>query len=328
MPTTPDRVMRRFAMLGKLEAAYGVRETVFDTFDALLLSGQPKITFSADNVDRDLVTPWLGASHQIKGTSRAECEFATELVGGGTSGAAPEWGKWLRCCGFGETIVNTGASKRVVYAPANDNFEGMTQRFNRDGVRYTATGARGNFKIDLSASKLPMLNFNTLAFDALPVAEAMPAIDLSRFLTPAAVNTENSGSLHLGGTLENGRSLLGGTSWPNMGIAWDMGNKLSHAKLIDGDHIRIADRRVTGKLTASLSAAQEIALWTAIDNISEISIGFTHGLTAGKQITVWAPRVQRSNMQQVDVDGALLISMDLTALPGPTGAAEIQIIAW
>ena len=326
--TTPDRVMRRFALLGKLEAAYGTEETVFDEYDALLLSGQPNIRFESDNVDRDLILPWLGASEQIKGTSRALIEAQTELVGSGTAGIAPAWGKWLRCCGFAETIVNTGLHRRAVYTPANDSFEGMTQRFNRDGVRYTCKGGRGNAKFDMAASKIPMLALNTMAFDNKPIAAGMPAIDLSDYIDPQAVNTENSGLMRLGCTLDNGRGLVGGTGFANMGISWDMGNKLSHAKLVEGEHIRISDRKVTGKMTLNLTAAEEVALWSDIENLTTTSIGFKHGVAEGKRITLYADRVQRTNMQQTEVDGALLITCDLIALPGRSGAAEIQVIAW
>jgi hypothetical protein len=323
-----DRAYNRYALLGRIEAAYGTPETLFDTYDGLLCVDVPQISMESDNVARNLALPWMGNSEEIPGTRRARIKAKTEMVGSGTAGTVPAWGKWLRACGFSETIVSTGLYMCTTYKPKSDTFEGMTVRFNRSGVRYIMTGARGGAKFNLDAFSIPTIDLEYLGFDVAPIAESIPALDLSKFLTPQMVNTENSGSLIIGGFLANGTAVSGGTVLPCKGIMWDMQTKLVHRKLIDGEHIAITDHPVTGKVTINLSTADEVQWWSDVRNIKVASLGFVHGTVAGKRMTVWAPRVQFSNPQQVDDDGSLLISYDLRALPGLTGAPELQVIAW
>ncbi|MGV8987651.1 MAG: hypothetical protein ACOH2H_15375 [Cypionkella sp.] len=323
-----DRAYNRYALIGRLEAAYGTAEATFDEFDGLLCVDVPVITFENDNVPRNLALPWMGNSEEIAGTKRARIKCKTELVGSGTAGTEPAWGKWLRACGFSETILNTGLYPCVTYKPKSDTFEGMTSRFNRSGVRYTMTGSRGTAKFKLDAFAIPTIDLEYLGFDVQPVAAGIPGINLSKFIDPQVVNTENSGSLMIGGTLVNGRAVNSGTILPCKGLMWDMQGKLAHRKLIDGEHIAITDHPFSGKVTINLSTADEVQWWSDVRNLKVSTLGFTHGTADGRRITVWAPRVQFSNPQQVNDDGSLLLSFDLRALPGQAGQPEMQVIAW
>lgn len=318
-----ERYTRRSAVLVKPEAVYGVAETVFAATDAILLTAPPQFLIEPDNVPRNLALPWMGNSEELPATRRAKLNFKVEMVGSGTAGTAPAWGKLLRGCGFAETVV---AGNRVEYAPINASMEGLSFRFYRDGVRYLARGGRGTVKFDLSAYAVPTMDFEFWAFDVQAISSAVPAIDLSNFQTPQVVTTDNSGDIQLGATLTAG-AIAGGTSLASKGISWDIGNKLAHRKLLAGEKIAITDRAVSGQMSVDLSDTDEITWRTDINSAAVTSLGFQHGSTAGKRIGVFAPRVQRTNPQAIDDDGAILISADLRALPGNTGAPELTIIA-
>lgn len=318
-----ERYTRRSALLAKIEAVPGVQEADFLPTDAVLLAGPPEFTIEPDNVPRNLVLPWMGNSEELPATRRAKLKFKVELVGSGAPGTPPPWGKFLRGCGYAEVITE---DERVAYSTINTGFEALSFRFFRDGVRYIAKGGRGMAKLDLSAYAVPMAEFEFWAFDTQAVAAGIPAIDVSDYLTPEVVTDANSGEIRLGATL-TGSTLSAGAVLSSRGITWDFGNKLSHQKLLGGEKISITDRSVSGQMAVELTPEQEIAWRTEINGAGTSSLSFTHGSAAGKRVTVWAPRVQRTNPQAIDYEGNILIQTDLRALPGTTGAPELQIIA-
>jgi peptide/nickel transport system substrate-binding protein len=53
----------------------------------------------ANNVNRDLVRNYFGASEQLVGIAYIEAEFTVELQGSGTAATAPAWGALLRAAG-------------------------------------------------------------------------------------------------------------------------------------------------------------------------------------------------------------------------------------
>lgn len=319
----PNRFTRRSAILAKLEAVAGVAETSFAGTDAILLVEPPKFQIEPDNVPRNLVLPWMGGSEELPASRRAKISFKVELAGSGAAGTPPVWGKLLRACGFAEVVT---AGQRVEYTLVNTGFEALTFRFFRDGVRYVAKGGRGMPKLDLSAYGIPTLEFEFWAFDTTALEFTIPAIDVSASLAPEVVSDANSGEIRLEATLASG-NISGGTVLPSRGINWDIGNKLSHQKLLGGENISITDRAVTGQMAVDLTAAQEITWRTDINAAALTSLGFQHGSAAGKKVGVFAPRVQRTNPQAIDYEGNVLIQADLRALAGNTGAPELTIIA-
>ena len=324
MPAT-DRPTRLYGLQGRLETSYGTPETAFDQFDVLLCQDRPDIQFEFDAIERNLALPWMGNSPQIPATRRARVKMTTELVGSGVADTPPAWGKWLRACGFTETIV---AGTCVKYTLLNSGMEGMTLRFYKSGVRYISTGARGNVGLTPDAYGIPMLNFEFLGFNTLADETALPSLNLSKFQIPQAVNTENSGSFIMGGTLNASGSVTGGTAIPMKSLSWDLGNKLAHRKLVDGEKISISDRNVKGRAVVDLTATQEVTWRNEIAAITTGAMSFTHGATAGKRVTVHAPFAQRENPQAVEDDGFLLMGVDLRAMPSNTGAPELTIVSW
>jgi len=322
-----DRYTRRTGVLCKVEAVYGVAETVFTAADGLLFVEPPQFLIEADNVARNLVTPWMGNSEELPATRRAKLNFKVELAGAGVAGTPPAWGKLLRGCGFAEAIVPAPAPVPYVrYTPVNDGFESLTFRFFRDGVRYLAKGGRGTVKLDLNAYGIPTLDFEFWAFDTQAITSVVPAIDLSAFIQPQVVSDANSGNIWVGASETDG-VVTGGAALASKGISWDIGNNLSHRKILGGERIAITDRAVSGKMAVDQSAADEIAWRDTINANTLAAMSFTHGTGAGSLIVVHAARVQRTNPQAIDDGGNVLIQTDLRALPGPGGATEIAIVA-
>lgn len=324
-----ERASRLTAVLGILEGTYGVGATTWAGTDAVLCVAPPTIEFEQENVDRNLVLPWMGASEQIPGRSRARVKFKTELVGSGTRGTPPAWGRWLRACGFSETIIPTGPNACVKYTLLNEGMESLAMRYVKAGVRYSSKGARGNVSLSLNGYGIPTLDFEMMGFANAPLEGGFPAIDLSAYVEPQVVNTENSGSFTLNGTLSGvAGEVTGGTRVPFSQLSWNIGSKLVHRSVVDAERIAISDRMVAGKAVVDLEADQEVNWWGDVMAVTKKSVAFRHGNTAGRNITVFADRVQRLNPSHVDDQGFLMQGYDLKALPGMTGAPELTIIAW
>lgn len=320
-----QRASRLTAVVGMLESAYGVLQTGFTASDAVLCVEPPTIDFEQENVARNLVLPWMGASEEIPGRSRARLKFKTELVGSGAAGTPPAWGRWLRACGFTETIV---AGICVKYTLLNEGMDSISMRFHKAGARYTSQGARGNVALKLDGYGIPQLEFEMMGYNNTPVAASQPSIDLSAYVDPQVVNTANSGSFLMDPTLAASGALTGGTVIPFSSLTWNLNNKLVHRSVVDAESIAIADRAVTGKTVVALEAAAEVTWWSEVMAVTNRGFGFTHGSTAGKKITVHAPRVQRLSPSHVDDQGFLMQGYNLKAMPGKTGTPELTIVAW
>jgi len=259
------------------------------------------------------------------GSRRANIEFDVELAGSGTAGTAPAWGRLLRGCGMAETIT---ALNRVEYTPISGGFESLSLHYYVDGVRYVSRGARGNVTFKMNAYERPMLHFAMVGFDTTAFeVSANISGDFTAWQRPLVITDANAGDIRLGGTYATG-VISGGTVLASKGLTVDLGNKVSHLKLLGGERVDIISREVTGQATVELSAANEV-LWRSEANVNTLaSLGFNFGTEAGNRIAVWAPAVQRVNPQVEDYEGNALMATELRLLPSAVGGNDdITIVA-
>ena len=108
----------------------------------------------------------------------------------------------------------------------------------------------------------------------------------------------------------------------------DLGNRVSHLKLLGGERVDISAREVTAKMTVALSAADEVTWRSEINTNTLASLGFNFGTMAGHRIAVWAASVQRVNPQVEDYEGNALMATELRLLPSAVGGNDdITIVA-
>lgn len=313
----PRKTKRTLIQCG-IESTYG---TVPGSMSSILIE-DPDFTIDRDLIPRNLVRKYFGGAEHLIGTRRAIIKFKTEVAGSGTAGTAPAWGMLLRGCGMAEAIT---AAQMVEYTPISDALESLSFSFNRDGVRYVSRGAMGTVKLDLTAYQRPMFEWEFWGFDTGAAEIALPSADYSAWKRPMVITDANSGDISIGGTYATG-AISGGTSLKSQGMQIDLGNKLSHLKLLGGEACEITDRDVTGKMRVELSAADEVAWRTAINANTLTSVGFQIGNTAGARVGVFGATVQRVNPQATDYEGRVLIDADLRFLPN-AGNDDIRIVA-
>lgn len=320
----PNRNIRNTAILAAIETTYGVDPTPTGGANAMLVSNVNINPLNAQYVDRALIRPFMGGSEQLVGTAFKEVSFDVELVGSGTAGTAPAWGPLLRACGFAQTVT---AATRVDYTPITNSQESVTIYAFSDGVRHILRGARGTVQIRKVVGEIPRLVFRFQGIDGLDSATPNPAVTLTAFLQPQAVNDANTGDVLFGGTHSSSGApaITGGTAYPSQGLEIDMGLSVNFTAMLGQETIDITDRSTTGNTTLDLTEAQEVTLLGNVRAATLQSIGLLHGTVTGRRSLLWLPSVQLTNPSKSDVNGKLVQRFDLRVLPS-AGNDEVRIV--
>ncbi|UGQ45081.1 phage tail tube protein [Massilia endophytica] len=318
-----SRLIRKTAILAKLETTYAQDAAPSGAANALVVSNLSINPLKAENVDRDIIRAYLGNSEQLVGATYLEMGFDVELVGSGDAGVAPAWGPLMRAIGFAETITE---DVRVDYTPISNAFESVTIYWYDDGVLHKGLGARGTASMDLSVGKKPVISFKFVALDGGVSAAANPSTDLSDWRVPQLVTDANSGNLTFGATHSAllAPALTGGTFYPSQGLMVDLGVTAEFQAVLGGESVPITDRKVTGDLKLELNASQEVAFLTQVKAAGLTSIGLEHGTVAGDKVMVFMPAVQLVDPTKDELKGSRFNGFKLRMTP-LTGNDEIRI---
>ena len=79
------RYVRNTLILAKIETTYGTDATPTGATDAVLVSDVTITPLEAQNVDRNNIRGFFGASEQLVATNYCKVGFTVELVGSGTA---------------------------------------------------------------------------------------------------------------------------------------------------------------------------------------------------------------------------------------------------
>jgi hypothetical protein len=323
-----NRVTRKAAVLLKLEGTsnYGVDSTPVEATNGMQVTNLNVTLIVPQNVDRNLIRPYFGASEQLLGSKYAEISFDIELAGAGTVAVAPAWGPALIACGFAQTIT---AAVRVDYTPATDSLDSATITCHKDGVRHKLLGARGTVGIKMLVGQIPMLSFKFTGLHVAAIAEANPTPVLTAFKQPQVAAQAYSGSLTFGATHSTtlAPAFVGGTAYPSQGIEVDIGNSINFTPLIGGETVDLTDRAATGKCVLDLSAAEEVAMLAAVVAGTTQSVGLLHGTVANNKVGIWLPSAQLINPTMVDQNGKHMVGFDMRVMPSSSGNDEVRIIS-
>lgn len=320
-----NRLIRNTAILLKTETTYNDGTTTpAGASDALLVSNLSINPLNAQNVDRDIIRPYLGGSEQLLGTRYVELGFDLELAGSGTVATAPPWAAALLSCGFAQTLT---ATIRADYTPISTAFPSATIYWYDDGVLHVARGCRGTAQVNMRVGERPVMSMRFTGIYTTPTAASNPSVTLTAWKTPQVVTDANTQDTTFGGThnASVAPAITGGTSYPSQGIEIDIGNSVNFTPLLGGETVDITQRTVTGRITLDLTAAQEVTLIGAVEGGTLQSLGLIHGTVANQKVMLWMPSVQLTNAQKADLNGKRLVSFDLRVLPS-SGNDELRIV--
>lgn len=306
-----SRYIRNSALLAKLEVTEGTDSVPTGADNAMLVSDVTVNPLNAQNVDRDLIRNYFGASEQLVGTNYVELGFTVELAGSGVAGTAPKWGPLLEACGF----AFTDAAAFVSYQPDEPGAQkSVTIYYYDDDVLHKLLGAKGNLQPSALVGERPMLRFSFLGQYGGITAAANPSTTLTGFQKPQVVTNTNTGDLLFGCTYA-AAVLTGGTSKVSRGLTLDLGNAVAFTPLLGAEYIDITNRAIIGKVQLDLSAAAEVSFMADVkDNVTQ-SVGLQHGTVAGNIVGFYMPSVQFINPTKDDVNGRRLIGADLRSVP-------------
>jgi hypothetical protein len=283
------RYIRNTAILAKIEVTYKTDPVPTGAANAMLVSNMSINPLNAQNVDRALIRPWLGASEQLVGVANKDITFDVELAGSGAAGTAPAFGPLLRACALAEAVT---ASTRVDYTPISTAFEGVTIYYYDDGVLHKLLGCRGDWELAMGLSQRPVLRFHFIGIDGGDTAATPSGVTYALFQKPLVITDTNTGDITLGCTYSAG-ALSGGTVYTSTGLpSLKLGNSLAHNPLLGGEEIDITQREVTGNVQLDLSAAQEVTLMATVKANTTQGLGFV-ARDGGRQHRP-DPRAQRA----------------------------------
>lgn len=318
-----DRLIRKTAILAKLEDVYAEDALPTGAANALVVSNLSINPLNAEYIARGIIRDYLGASEELPGASYLECSFDIELVGAGVIATAPPWSPLIRVIGFAEVIT---VGVRVDYVPVSAAFESATVYWYDDGVLHKLLGVRGTATMDLTVGQKPVISFKLMGVDGGIAAVPNVATTLTAWRVPQIVIDANSGDLTFGATHDAvaAPAFALGTTYPSQGLTVDLGVKANFQKLLGGESIAISEREVTGAVKLKLTAAQEVAFMADVKAAALTSIGLIHGTVANDKVMVFMPSVQRKEPTKEELNGERMNGYKLRMLP-VVGNDEIRI---
>jgi hypothetical protein len=306
---------RKRLLLAAAEQTYGTAPT-FAAGDALLVSDLDITPLEVNLLDRELVLPFFGNREKVVGQRMASVSFAVELAGSGTAGTAPRWGRCLRACGFGETVV---ATTSVTYALASSGIVSVALDFNADGNRHLLTGCRGTATLNLSVGEIPKISFEFMGiYNA--VAKGTPLTPtFANQAAPVVVNSTNTTSVSafsFSACMES--------------FSLDLANETPFRQLAGcTQNIPITDRAPSGELVIEAplagAGAGEKDFFALVSAQTLGAIGWQHGQTAGNIVTFNAPTCNLDGPTYGDSDGVMMLNLPFMPVPTSAGNDEFSL---
>jgi len=315
------RYVRNTLILAKQETTAGTDAAPSGAADAVLVSDVTITPLEAQNVDRNVIRGFFGASEQLVATNYLKVAFTVELAGSGTAATAPQWGDLLIGCSHAETSATSPA--RMEYTPVSTGQKTLTLYVYDDGVLHKLLGAMGTVKLSAKAGERPTLQFEFTGLNG-GISAATATGTFTAWKTPPTMAKANVTDITLGGAYAAG-AVTGGTVLPSTGLDLDWGNQVVFTPLLSAETVDVTDRAVSGSVQLDLTAAQEVSYMADVLANTTRSLSMVIGTATGNKILIWAPAVQLVNPSKQELNGRRLIGYDLRLVP-VAGNDEIRLV--
>lgn len=304
---------KKVLLLLALEISYGtaVALTGADAVQTKDLAIKP---FEGEAIDRALDRPTLGASQRIHVGTYVEVTFKTELVGSGTLGTAPAFGKALRAASWTETV---GAGVSVEYQLNSNSTTSATMAFNIDGIQHLVVGARGRSKPMIDANGIPYIEYRFIGIYSNPTAvAAVTPTGWSAFQVPEPISFGNTTAFNFYGVT---------SGWQLRKLEIDIGNDVQYFEGPGEQLAEANEREVTGSIE---TLARTVGAFNPFEQAASNATGallLTHGSTAGKRWHLIAPAVQILKPAYGNDRNRATMTADLVFIPTTAGDDEIKL---
>jgi hypothetical protein len=273
-----------------MESTYGVDPTP-TAADAIITSGLQREPYGGPVVSRDTDRAGLGSRQQINTSPMTSHQWQTEMMGTGTLGTPPNYGKILRACGFAE-VIDAGVD--VQYSPISANYESVAAYYDRDGERQRSFGCRADGGLEFVAGQIPKFNFTLTGFYQRPIASALVTPTYTPNIAPYPVNKQNTPTC----TLDAYDLIL-------QSLTINFGNNVPHLNLPGREEVLITDRQMTGSLTVLAPLISDKDLYALVEShqgVTTSAFQLIHGPTPNI-VQLDAPAMQLTGIQEVDIEG-------------------------
>ncbi len=313
-----SKLIRRMAMLAKLETTYGTDPTPTGAADAMLVNEGIDFQPTGEVVQRSIIRSTFSPDGNVIGAKVVNLSFEMELKGGGWSASdplAPEFCVPLQCCAM---AVSTSVSGQRAYTPVTDpsSHKSCTFYFYRDGILHSVTGWRGSFALNLPVGQPGTIKFSGMGLWVDPTDTALPATITTVDLLPPPVKAV---SLTIGSYTPVGVN----------GISLDMSNTITQRLDVNAAEglagIAITGRRPTGSLDPETDTLANFNPWTAWKAGTKSAIACTVGSDQGNRFDLSVPKAQYDEISYSNRDGTLIYNLPFTATINSAGDDEVSI---
>ncbi len=195
---------------------------------------------------------------------------------------------------------------QVIYKPISAALESTTFYCNVDSVRHIMLGARGTWALKLSAQGIPMFSFTFTGLFAVPTDVTIPAVTLTTFAAPLAVNNTNT----------TGLVVAGYTGGVVSDLSVDLANTIVFRSLPGGtENVVMTDRKPAGSVTFEATTVAAKDWWTYMKNVTLGLLSITHGTTAGNKLKIDTPQMQLTAPTYGDKDGITMVTVKCDFVP-------------
>ncbi len=266
---------------------------------------------------------YYGAPDKLPYTRRGKVDVSVDLAGSGALGTAPAWGDLLLACAMSETVA-AGAS--VTYLPASTGLKSLTLWAYVDGLVIKLLYGGGSVKAALKPGAAPTLDFSFTALVSDPAAATLPTPTLTAWKRSVAVGPETTSAIRIGAVTQSAGVVSGGTAYNFSDFSFDLGNDVQDLVLVSQESIGVYGRAPKASVTLDLTAANDVAMFSAMKAGTAMALGLTHGVTAGERVTVYAPNGIITNVEHAPQGNVLLTKVDFDLLPTSAGNDELRLV--
>ena len=268
--------------------------------------------FSANTLERNVVSDILGNREVAFGTKRVQINFDLEITTKGTAGQTPLYHDLLRACG----MKKTGPGQTVVYNPQlNQSSNSCRILYIVDGLRQEIKGCRGSFSINCKAGEIPYFSFSFSGVYAEPTDGST--------IVP---NFPSADGPHVFGKANSSDFEIDGTALVLDAFTLDAGNVIENNESVGGtDEVRQVDRAPTGSCVIECPTIDEFNLYELLTNTTDfVTLTLTHGSGAGKQLEFSLPKIDIRNITYSEINTVAMANIEFHAMPN-TGDDEFLL---
>jgi len=317
---------KRRVLAASIETTEGTAETLVAGDGGLLVS-ELKWSLEVEQVARDFLTDTLSKIQPVPGKRSGSFSFSSELKGKATafsSSNVPEIGKYMRACGFSETVDSTGGSETVTYEPISDStlIPTLTMTVYNDGRAVTLKGCRGTVSFDCTNGEYSKVNFefsgmiHSVADATQLVVDLSDEIALNPPLLLGASFAMDDGTNDFAAKISS--------------LSVDMANTVTMREDMSQTHgyfvALVTDRNPTGKVNPEFEVeATYPFLGNWLDGQSA-EISFSYGTVQYNQVAFTIPKATTTAVADSDREDLSVADLDFALNTVGAGDDEISIV--